>query len=340
MGFSSLASAANNGPTVVLASTSATTTSAASIPVTATFSAPVVGFSAAHVAASGATVSGFSGSGATYSFNLIPSAGSTVTVQVNADMANATDVSALGNQPSNVLTFMPNTSAPAISNVTVTPTSDSTATVNWNTDSPANGQVVYGFTSSYDASSSFSSAMDTLHVGYLGGLLPTQMYHYAVISANGNGTTTSPDLTFTTGSTTTASSTPAVVTPLAMTGVDSMNATATADGTFASGWKWILHFTVPDTETSFHLKFGGFSNSSHTIPAASNIRYYSAQSTNAAAQSSAVTASNTDYGAAMTLTGDTSTTTPGRQIDVVIEAAVPSGTPTGAYTTTFGARSE
>lgn len=340
-GFSSLASAANGGPTVVLASTSASTTSAVSIPVTAAFSAPVTGFSAADISVTAATVSGFSGSGASYSFNLIPSGSGTVTAQVQADMANATDTSALGNQPSNVLAFTVTNAPPVISNVVGTATGSITATITWNTDVGATGQVVYGFTTGYDASSTLDSLLGTLHTGYLGGLLPAQLYHFAVISGNSRGTTTSADQTFTT-SVGTATTTATTTTPLALAGVDTVNATATADGTFASGWKWVLHFTVPDTETSFQLKFGGFTNSGaagNVIPTAGNIRYFSPQSSNATTESAAIAETDTNYGGAMTLTGDTSTTTPGRQVDVTIEAAIPSGTPTGSYTSTFGAKS-
>jgi hypothetical protein len=341
-GFGSLASAESNGPTVVLASTSGTTTSAMSIPVTVTFSEPVNGYTATGVNASNATVSGFTGSGASYSFDLVPNSAGTVTVQVNADQSTAVASPSLRNQPSNVLTFTATNNPPVVSGISVSP-ADTTATITWNTDAPSNGQVSYGSTSSYDAQSTFDTAMSTSHTAYLGGLVPNSTYHFAVVSGNGHGTTSSADQTFTTtasGSTNTGGN-GTTTTPLAFTGADAVNASATADGTFGNGWKWVLHFTVPDTETSFQLKFGNFTNSaSGSIPAGSNIRYSSAQSSNAGDAASAIVESDNGYGGAMTLTGDTSSTTPGRQIDVTVEVSVPSGTPTGSYSTTFGALSQ
>lgn len=344
-GVGTIASAAAGGPTVVLASTSATTTSASSIPVTATFSGPVTGFTATGVTATNATVSGFTGTGASYSFNVLPTATGTVTVMIAADMATSTSLPATGSQVSNTLTFTSiaaaaTTTLPVISNVAAVSTGSTTETITWNTDVAATGQVLYGSTTSYDASSTLDTVLGTLHTSFLGGLVPSSLYHFSVVSANASGTATSSDMTFTAGSTTTATTT-ASSTPLAVTGVDTVSSTAVADGTFANGWKWVLHFTVPTSETSFQLKFADFARSPSpgTIPIANNMRYYSTQSSNATSTSSAIVETSTTYGAAMTLTGDTSTTTAGRQIDVTIEAAIPTGTPTGTYSTTYGALS-
>jgi hypothetical protein len=131
-------------------------------------------------------------------------------------------------------------------------------------------------------------------------------------------------------------------TPLLVTGIDTVRGNATADGTFANGWEWILHFVIPDNESNFAMKFADFANttnSSSTIPTAHNIRVWTPQSSNASTSASAMVESNNNYSADITLTGDNSTTTPGRQVDVHVEVAIPSGTPTGTYTTTFGALS-
>lgn len=338
-GFGSLASAEPNGPTVVLSSTSPATTSSTSIPVTVTFSEPMDGFTATGVSVSNASVSDFTGSGADYSFNVVPNSAGTVTVQINADQATATASPNMRNQMSNVLTFTTTTDAPVISGITVN-TGSTTASVMWDTDASANGQVNYGFTSSYDAATTFDSSLSTSHTAYLGGLLPSTLYHFQIVSANGHGTTTSADQTFTTSASGSGTDTGSS-TPLAVTGVDAVSTSATADGTFGNGWKWTIHFTVPDAETSFQLKFGNFTSpEGGSIPAGANIRYYSAQSSNAADAGSAIVESDNGYGGAMTLTGDTSSTTAGRQVDVTVEVAVPSGTPTGSYSTTFGALSQ
>jgi|GEM_PF-4670220 len=159
---------------------------------------------------------------------------------------------------------------------------------------------------------------------------------FASSTATSTGNQESNTLTFTsTMGTTTGTTT------LAITGIDAPDTTAIANGNFADGWQWIIHFNVPTDETNFQLRFNDFttvSGASSTIPAASNIRYYSTQSSNATNAGSAIVASNNDYGGVLTLTGDASGSA-GRQIDLVVEVAVPSGTPTGSYSTLFGARS-
>jgi len=424
MGLSSLASAEVGGPTLVLSSTSSATTNAASIPVTATFSESVSGFASTSIVATNATVSGFAGSGASYSFNLDPIVDGTTTVSVGADVATATESPNKGNQASNTLTFTSDQTLPVISNVVVLSTGSS-ATITWDTNEPANGQVSYGATASYTASSTLETSLGTMHTATLtglsagttyhfqiqsidaagnaavtsdatfvtiavpvisnvsasatgtstaivtwntdlaatgqvfygtsasygssttidlvastmhsvalGNLAEATLYHYQVVSTGVAGTATSSDQVFTTDSTPSS-------TPLAVTGVDSVSSTATADGTFAHGFKWVLHFVVPSNETSFQMKFSDFTtpSSSGTIPVASNVRYYSSQSSNATSEGSAIVETNNNYGGALTLTGDASLTTPGRQIDVTVETAVPTGTPTGVYSTIFGALS-
>jgi hypothetical protein len=428
-GFGTLASAASGGPTVVLSSTTATTTNVSSIPVTVTFSEAVTGFASNDLALVNASVTSFAGSGASYTFNLVPVTNGSVSVQIAADESTAVSAPFKGNQASNMLTFMSDVTAPVITNVAVS-TATSSATVTWTTSEPATGQVGFGTTTSYGSASAFDSSLSTSHTATLTGLsagttyhfqivstdaagnmaatsdatfaiasVPSApmisnisvsvtgtstatimwntdaaasgqvffgttaslgssttlnstastthsvnlsnltqgtTYHFVVVSANGNGTATSSDQVFTTNPT--ASST-----PLAVTGIDAVKTVATADGTFASGWKWIIHFTVPTSETSFQMKFSDFTNptSSTTIPVAGNVRYSSVQSSNASTTASAIVESNNNYGTALTLTGDTSTTTPGRQVDVVVEVAVPVGTPSGGlYSTIFGALSQ
>jgi hypothetical protein len=220
--------------------------------------------------------------------------------------------------------------APAISNVAVLVTGTSTATVAFTTDVASSTQAFFGTTTALGASTTLNTTATTTHSAMLQGLSANTLYHFVVTSGSGSCMATSADMTFTTNST---------GTPLAVTGIDAIRTTAIANGNFADGWEWILHFTVPDNETSMQLKFGDFtsSNTSSTIPAAGNIRYSSAQSNNASTTASAIVETNNNYGGAMTLIGDTSTTTAGRQIDVEVDVAVPTGTQPGVYTTTFGA---
>ncbi|MBI5093396.1 MAG: hypothetical protein HZB26_13270, partial [Candidatus Hydrogenedentes bacterium] len=82
-------------PTVSMSSVASSPTNASPIPVTVTFSESVTGFTAADISASNATVSGFSGSGSSYSFNLTPTGQGLVTADIAAGMCM--DVAGNGN---------------------------------------------------------------------------------------------------------------------------------------------------------------------------------------------------------------------------------------------------
>ena len=223
--------------------------------------------------------------------------------------------------------------APAISGIAVSGISTSSATITWNTDLPATTQVVYGTTTSYGSFSAYDGTASTTHSVTLTSLAEGTLYHFAAKSGNVTATTTSSDQSFVTQST--ASST-----PLAVTGTDTVSSTATADNTYANGWKWVMHLTVPDDEDAFHIKFSDWvMNSSTSFATANNVRVYSAQSSNANSQGTAITETSNGYSGWLYLTGDASTTTPGRQIDLTIEVKIPVGTPSGSYTTTFTAQS-
>lgn len=229
----------------------------------------------------------------------------------------------------------PAPAAPVLSDIMVSAISTTSATISWSTDASSTGQVFYGTSSSYGSMSALNASSSTSHSVAISGLSEATLYHFKVVSTNAGGTATSSDMTFVTQST--ASST-----PLLVTRVDTVRGNATADGTFANGWEWILHFVIPDNEMHFAMKFADFANttnSSTTIPTANNIRVWTPQSSNASTTASAMVETDNGYSGDIMLSGDTSTTTPGRQVDVHVEVAIPSGTPTGSYTTTFGAMS-
>jgi hypothetical protein len=127
---------------------------------------------------------------------------------------------------------------------------------------------------------------------------------------------------------------------LHVTSVDVIQGTAVADGSFEGGWKYLFHITAPSSEADLAMKFSNWvsSSSSSTIPVAGNMRISSSQSNNA---SSTVTlnAANT-YSTNLHMTGDLSTTTAGRQVDVLVEVAIPQGSENGTYSTTYGIRTQ
>ena len=114
--------------------------------------------------------------------------------------AVAADIS--GNLATSSITVTVRNTSPVISSIATTP-SYATATTTWTTDEAANSEVVYGFTTSYGLASS-SASFVTSHSILLSGLTASSTYHYAVVSADANGlTSTSSDQTFTTPATST-----------------------------------------------------------------------------------------------------------------------------------------
>ena len=89
-------------PTVTLSSTASPTTSTSPIPVTVLFSEAVADFAATDVSVTNGTVSGFTGSGTSYAFNVTPAAPGTVTVSIAAGVAH--DAAGNGNTAAAPLT--------------------------------------------------------------------------------------------------------------------------------------------------------------------------------------------------------------------------------------------
>ncbi|MGH7141150.1 MAG: beta strand repeat-containing protein [Minisyncoccia bacterium] len=226
------------------------------------------------------------------------------------------------------------TTPPTISNIQAVSIGPSTATITWTTDEPATSQVEYGLTSGYGTLSSLDSTLATTHSVTLSGLASSTEYHFRVASADATGNlASSTDNTFMTAVDNTSAG-------LAVTGIDATKTFATPDGSFDDGWQWVFHVTVPENETNLQMKFDDFTGlSTTTIPAANDIRFYSAQSTNATASTSAIVIAGANaYSSTMTLnpSADLSASAAGRQINITVDVAVPAGTSGGAYSTSYG----
>jgi len=100
-------------PGAAITSTAANPTSAASFPITITFSESVVGFTNSDIAATNATLSNFSGSGATYTATVNPAIAGTGTISINVAANVASD--AAGNTNTAASTFNINYIAPCSS---------------------------------------------------------------------------------------------------------------------------------------------------------------------------------------------------------------------------------
>src|SRR6185312_1841457 len=141
----------------------------------------------------------------------------------------------------------------------------------------------------------------------------------------------STDHQFTTG--TSASST-----PLAIDGIDTNKSNGVADNSFTDGWQWTIHFTVPTNEDAFRIRFSDWGNASSSFPTGGNVQIYSPESSNASSSSSAILETGNGFSNWLDLSGDTASSTAGRQIDLVVQVKIPFGTNPGSYSSNFTAQ--
>ncbi len=126
---------------------------------------------------------------------------------------------------------------------------------------------------------------------------------------------------------------------LQVTGITPTQTLAIPDGNFDNGWQWIFNITVPNNETVLRMKFANWSSGTSTIPTATNVRFWSPQSSDTNSTSTAKVLSSANvYSDTIKLdpSFDLSPSTTGRQIQVVVEVRVPSGTSGGSYSSSYG----
>ncbi|MBJ6110911.1 T9SS type A sorting domain-containing protein, partial [Hymenobacter sp. BT523] len=117
-------------PTAAISSTASNPTTSSPIPVTVTFSESVTGFTAAGVTVANGTVSGFGGSGTTYTFNVTPAAAGLVTVNVPTNVAQ--DAAGNGNTAAPQFSITYNLPTATVVSVTrLTPSPTATAQVSY-----------------------------------------------------------------------------------------------------------------------------------------------------------------------------------------------------------------
>ncbi len=121
-------------------------------------------------------------------------------------------------------------------------------------------------------------------------------------------------------------------TALGVTNITAVKTSAIANNTYADGWKWIFNVTVPTGEDKLQMKFADWTNGAQSIPAGSNMHFYSAQSLNATSSDSAVSIDSANtYGSELILDP-----TKGQQVQVAVEIKVPTGTQGGSFSTSYG----
>jgi large repetitive protein len=124
---------------------------------------------------------------------------------------------------------------------------------------------------------------------------------------------------------------------LGVTNVSLVKSVATKNNTYADGWEWVFNVTVPTNETLLQMSFDNFSGPGAL--AATNIRFYSAQSSNHTSSSPVLITSagaGSAWSNSMTLNQDMDPQTPGRQVQITVQAKVPTSTTDGSYSTSYG----
>ncbi|SDY68491.1 Ig-like domain-containing protein [Hymenobacter psychrophilus] len=213
-------------PTVVVSSStgaSGSTSAAASFAYTVTFSAPVTGFAAGSVSVTNGTLSGFAGSGSTYTFNVTPAAAGAVTVSVAANVAQ--DQATNTNTASNVYTLIyspgatvaPVLTAPVNSSFvnTATPTYAGTAPAASTVTVYVDGTAIGTTTAATNGSFSFvqpTALSQGSHTAYA-----TALSGGATVSANSNTNTFIVDTVVPTVLISSSASSPTSVSPIPVT---------------------------------------------------------------------------------------------------------------------------
>ncbi len=127
---------------------------------------------------------------------------------------------------------------------------------------------------------------------------------------------------------------------LEVTSIEMTDTVATANGSFTDGWEYVFHITAPSSEENLAMKFNDWlrTGGGGTIPVANNMRISSLQADNGGA-TILLTAANVYSTPDLHMTGDLNLLMDGRQVEITVEVSVPSGTPNGAYTTSYGVQS-
>lgn len=142
--------------------------------------------------------------------------------------------------------------------------------------------------------------------------------------------------TFTNTATSTGTTTDAA---LHVDSIDAQKTTAVANNTYEDGWRYLFHITAPNNEENLAMRFSDWfvsSTSSSSIPVANNMRISSGQASSTGPIT--ITAANAYSTPPLVMTGDLNSSMPGRQVDVLVEVKIPSGTSNDTYMTNYGVR--
>lgn len=119
-------------------------------------------------------------------------------------------------------------------------------------------------------------------------------------------------------------------------GIDVVNGSGVANGTFESGWKYMFNITVPTSETHLSMKFSDWFNTvgSSTMSVANNMRISSANASSTG--TILITGSNVYSTPSMHMMSDLNSAMAGMQVKVLVETSIPVNTVNGSYNTNYG----
>jgi hypothetical protein len=122
---------------------------------------------------------------------------------------------------------------------------------------------------------------------------------------------------------------------LMVTSITPVKTSALSDNTYADGWSYIFNITVPTNETNLSMSFSNWlAADANMIPVAGNMQISSAQAL-ASTTPVTLTAANV-FSSPLNMIGDLSTTTPGLQVQVLVQVKIPVGSANDSYTTNYG----
>ncbi len=241
--------------------------------------------------------------------------------------ANATDASANTDTLGSVTITEDSTGSVNLTGLSVSSVADVTASLDWSTDATAdNGDYRIG-TSPYTGSWTSLTIVGVSGSQALSGLTPNTTYYYQVRFEKNGQTIYSVPLSFVTSNANTG----------VLVSIQAIKSYATADDTYANGWKWQFNVTLNDlTETDLAMKFNQWVSGTNVLDTANNMRYSVDNATwTTIIANGTYPATDIDVSAI-----DNSASTGGRQVTVYVEMKVPTGTAGGSYSTSYGVRAQ
>ncbi len=122
---------------------------------------------------------------------------------------------------------------------------------------------------------------------------------------------------------------------LTVTSITPVKTSAISDNTYADGWSYLFNVTVPTNEPNLSMSFDNWMSGANIIAAGGNMQISSAQAA-ASTTPVSITAANVYSTPPLVMTGDLSTSTPGLQVQILVQVKIPVNTVVGNYTTNYG----